>query len=68
VPLLILFILIAAVVTGSLGGVLEIAAGVALGLILFVVGIAVAGWWFVRRRVREVHREIERYRSQRHDV
>ena len=65
--LLILLILIAAAVTGSLGGVLEIAAGVALGLILFVAGIALAAWWFFRRRVREVHREIERYRSQRHD-
>lgn len=60
--LLILIVLIAALVTGSLWQVLEIAAGVALGLFLFVVGIAVAGWWFFRRRMRDMHRDMERYR------
>lgn len=60
--LLILVILVAALITGSLWQVLEIAAGVALGLFLFVVGIAVLGWWFFRRRMREMHRDLERYR------
>ncbi len=59
---LILIILAVALVTGSLWGVLEIAAGVAVGLFLFVAAIAVAGWFLVRRKMREVHREIERYR------
>lgn len=63
--LLLLIILIAAIVTGSLWQVLEIAAGVALGLFLFVAAIAVASWWFIRRRMREVHREMERFRRQR---
>lgn len=66
--LLILIILIAAIVTGSLWQVLEIAAGVALGLFLFVAAIAVASWWFIRRRMRDVHREMERFRRQRYDV
>lgn len=59
---LILVVLVAALITGSLWQVLEIAAGVALGLFLFVVGIAVLGWWFFRRRMREMHRDLERYR------
>ncbi len=62
VGILIVIILAVALITGSLWGVLEIAAGVALGLFLFVVAIAVAGWLLVRRRMRDVHREIERYR------
>lgn len=61
-PVLIIIILAAAIITGSLWGVLEIAAGVALGLFLFVAAIAVAGWFLVRRKMRDVHREIERYR------
>lgn len=60
--LLILVILVAALITGSLWAVLKIALGVALGLFLFVVGIAVLGWWFFRRRMREMHRDLERYR------
>jgi membrane protein implicated in regulation of membrane protease activity len=68
VPLLIVIILVAAIVTGSLWQVLEIAAGVALGLFLFIAAIAVAGWWLVRRKMRDVHREMERYRRQRYDV
>ena len=66
--LLLLIILIAAIISGSLWQVVEIAAGVALGLFLFVAAIAMATWWFVRRRVREMHREMERYRRQRNDV
>lgn len=65
-PLLILIILVAAIVTGSLWAVLKIALGVALGLFLFVAAIAVATWWFLRRRVREVHRELDRYRRDRY--
>jgi len=66
--LLLIIILIAAIISGSLWQVVEIAAGVALGLFLFVAAIAMATWWFVRRRVREMHREMERYRRQRNDV
>lgn len=62
VGVLIIIILAAALITGSLWGVLEIAAGVALGLFLFVAAIAVAAWFLVRRKMREVHQEIERYR------
>ena len=62
VAILVILILAAALITGSLWGVLEIAAGVALGLFLFVAAIAVAGWLLVRRKMRNVHREIERYR------
>lgn len=65
VPLLILIILVAAIITGSLWQVLEIAAGVALGLFLFVAAIALAGYLFVRRRVKQVHQELERYRRDR---
>ena len=67
-PLLILIILVAAIVSGSLWSVLEIAAGVAVGLFLFVALLAGAGYYFFRRKVKQVHREIERYRSQRYDV
>jgi Kef-type K+ transport system membrane component KefB len=56
VILLIVIILVAAAITGSLGGVLEIAAGVALGLILFVVGIALLGYFLMRRRWRQAAR------------
>ena len=51
--LLIVIILIAAALTGSLGGVLEIAAGVAIGLLLFVFGLGLLGYWFARRRWRD---------------
>jgi Kef-type K+ transport system membrane component KefB len=65
-PILIIIILAAAILSGSLGGVLEVAAGVVLGLVLFVVGIAVAGWWYVRRKVRTVGRELDRFRGTRY--
>jgi len=63
--LLIVIILVAAAVTGTLGGVLEVAAGVVLGLVLFVVGIGVAVWWYLRRRMRAFGREIDRVRGTR---
>ena len=65
-PLLIILILVAAILSGSLGGVLEVAAGVVLGLVLFVVGIAAAAWWYVRRKVRTVGRELDRFRGSRY--
>ena len=64
--LLILVILIAAAVTGSLGAVLEVAAGVVVGLILFVVGIGVAVWWYLRRRFRQFNQELDQYRRDRY--
>jgi membrane protein implicated in regulation of membrane protease activity len=66
VVLLILIILVAAIITGSLWQVLEIAAGVALGLFLFVSAIAVAAWWLIRRRMRQMHRDLDRYRRDRY--
>jgi Kef-type K+ transport system membrane component KefB len=55
--LLIVIILVAAAITGSLGGVLEIAAGVAVGLFLFVVGVGLLGYWFARHKWRQATRE-----------
>lgn len=55
--LLIVIILVAAAITGSLGGVLEIAAGVAVGLLLFVVGLALLGYWFARYKWRQATRQ-----------
>jgi hypothetical protein len=57
VILLIVIILVAAALTGTLGGVLEIAAGVAIGLFLFVVGVGVLAYWFARRRWRQASRD-----------
>jgi Kef-type K+ transport system membrane component KefB len=57
VILLVIIILIAAAITGSLGGVLEVAAGVAIGLFLFVVGIGLLGYWFAKRRWRQASRD-----------
>jgi Kef-type K+ transport system membrane component KefB len=54
---LIILILIAAAVTGSLGTVLEIAAGVAVGLLLFVVGIGLLGYYLMRSRWRRTARD-----------
>lgn len=68
VGVLLIIILAAAILSGSLSGVLEIAAGVAVGLFLFVAAIAAAGWFLVRRRMRDVHQEIERYRRGGYDV
>ena len=65
-PLLILIILIAAIVTGGLWQVLQIAAGVALGLFLFVAAIALAAYLFIRRKAKQVHQELERYRRDRY--
>ncbi|MGH2677615.1 MAG: hypothetical protein ACRDHB_04555 [Actinomycetota bacterium] len=53
---LVVIILIAAALTGSMGGVLEIAAGVAVGLLLFVVGFGLLAYWFAKRRWREASR------------
>jgi hypothetical protein len=57
VIVLIVILLIVAALTGSLGGVLEIAAGVAIGLLLFVFGLGLLAYWFAKRRWREASRE-----------
>jgi Kef-type K+ transport system membrane component KefB len=62
VVLLILIILVAAAITGSLGAVLEVAAGVALGLFLFVVALGLAGYYFARYKLRQSGRRYQEYR------
>jgi hypothetical protein len=57
VIVLVVIILVIAAITGSLGGVLEIAAGVAIGLFLFVVGFGLLAYWFAKRRWREASRD-----------
>jgi hypothetical protein len=65
--LLIIIILVAAAISGSLGAVLEIAAGVAIGLMLFVVGIGVLGYYLMRSRWRRANRDWRSYRDQHPD-
>jgi Kef-type K+ transport system membrane component KefB len=62
--LLILLIVVIGAVTGTLGQILEVAAGVVIGLILFVVGVALAGYYYVRHRFRKAAREWERARDE----
>ena len=58
---IILIILVAAALSGTLWEVLEIAAGVAVGLFLFVVLVAVAGYWMIKRRMGRWYRGAPRY-------
>ena len=60
VILLILAIIIIGAITGTLGEILQVAAGVAVGLFLFVVGVILAAYYFVRHRFRRVARDWER--------
>jgi len=60
VALLIIIILIIAAVTGTLWQVLEIAAGVAVGIFLAMVLLAAAAYYFVRNRVRSLQRDFRR--------
>lgn len=57
--LLILIILIIAAVTGTLWSVLKIAAGVALGIFLGAVLLAVGLYYLIRSRLRRVRRELD---------
>lgn len=61
--LLIIVILIIAAVTGTLWQVLEIAAGVAIGIFLAGLLLAGAGYFFVRNRVRSFQRDWRRDRA-----
>ena len=63
---LVVLILAAAILTGSLSGVLEVAAGVALGLLLFVVSAVALAYWFVKRKMRNASRELYRFRRDRY--
>jgi hypothetical protein len=66
VILLIDIILVAAAVTGSLGGVLQVASGVSVGIFLAVIGLALAGYYVLRHKVRRLGRDMERYRRERY--
>jgi hypothetical protein len=57
VLLLLIILLIAAAAAGVLWQVVEIAAGVALGLFLFVALLAVVGYLMIRYRIRKFRRE-----------
>jgi cell division protein FtsW (lipid II flippase) len=57
VLLLLIILLIAAAAAGVLWQILEIAAGVALGLFVFVALLAVAGYLMIRYRLRRFRRE-----------
>jgi peptidoglycan/LPS O-acetylase OafA/YrhL len=59
VIVLVVIIVLVGILTGTLGQILEIAAGVAIGLLLFVVGIALAAYYYVRRRFRRASRDWE---------
>jgi peptidoglycan/LPS O-acetylase OafA/YrhL len=61
--LIILLIIVLGALTGTLGSILEIAAGIAVGLFLFAVGLGVAVFYYVRRRFRQAARELERRRG-----
>lgn len=55
--LLLIVLLIVAAAAGLLWQVVEIAAGVVLGLFLFVALLAVAGYLMIRYRLRKFRRE-----------
>jgi Kef-type K+ transport system membrane component KefB len=61
--LIVLVVLIGAL-TGTLGQILEVAAGVVVGLILFVLGVILAAYYYVRHRFRRAARDWERARGQ----
>jgi peptidoglycan/LPS O-acetylase OafA/YrhL len=61
---LILIIVIIAAITGTLWTVLEIAAGVVLGIFLAAVLLAAAAYLFIRSRFRRFRRDVDRrYRA-----
>ncbi|MGH2676009.1 MAG: hypothetical protein ACRDH1_11435 [Actinomycetota bacterium] len=68
VILLIVIILVAAAITGSLGGVLEVAAGVVIGLFLFVVGIGLLIYFLARHKWRQAGREYRQRFPDRYDT
>jgi Kef-type K+ transport system membrane component KefB len=57
--LLILLVVLIGALTGTLGQILEVAAGVVIGLVLFVVGVILAAYYYVRHRFRRAAREWE---------
>jgi peptidoglycan/LPS O-acetylase OafA/YrhL len=61
--LIIILIIVLGALTGTLGSILEIAAGIAVGLFLFAVGLGLAVFYYVRRRLRQAAREWERRRG-----
>lgn len=58
--ILILIILIIAAITGTLWTVLEIAAGVAIGIFLAAVLLVAAAYYTLRSRFRRYRRDVDR--------
>jgi peptidoglycan/LPS O-acetylase OafA/YrhL len=63
--IIILLLLLVAALTGTLGQVLEIAAGVVVGLVLFAVGIGLAAYYYVRHLLRRALRDPEHWAEMR---
>jgi uncharacterized protein (DUF58 family) len=62
---LILVLLLLAAVFGILGAVLKVALVLVLGIVLAVVVLTWGGWFWLKRRVREFEREIDRQHAER---
>ena len=56
----VLILLLIAAIFGVLGAVLKIALVLVLGLILGVTLLAWGTWWWLRRRMRDLQRELDR--------
>ena len=57
-------LLLLAAVFGVLGAVLKVAFVLVLGLVLAIVVLAWGGWLWMKRRVREFEREVDRGRQE----
>lgn len=60
----ILVLLLLAAVFGILGAVLKVALVLALGIVLAVVVLTWSGWLWLKRRVREFEREVDRQHTE----
>jgi threonine/homoserine/homoserine lactone efflux protein len=61
----ILVLLLLAALLGVLGAVLKVALVLTLGFVLAVIVLAWGAWWWLKRRVREFEREVDRERQER---
>lgn len=59
----IVVLLLLAALLGVLGAVLKVVLVLVLGFVLAVVVLAWGAWWWLKRRVREFEREVDRQRE-----